>query len=296
MGSRWLGAGLFVSGVLSVWVATRCRIAEVRSVSQWATLRDSLAMLNTTGPGPHRVYINERPITVAMSTSDGSLGDVLDSVARDCENSDAARAMGLPPAVDDSRVPRRRVRLKGVRRQRVGDAAATVCIFGEDDGSEGRGGDGQDGAPAPPMRYVLARERAGRVEVLSVTTETETSLDELLPETGDAPGSDPPNGARPSHARRILTARLADSPTAVRLYEVDESVATAVTEYDRDSLAAGWVPAPAVSATVHDARLLSRGPDEIVVSFGALPTSTAIAVLSSPFGGAAPWDVRRKGL
>jgi len=92
------------------------------------------------------------------------------------------------------------------------------------------------------MRYVLAEESSpGKSHVVAVWTEGPFNLYSFFPNNKkDTPGYDPPGGARPEQATRLLTVGAEGMPYGTWVYESRLTLHPMFEELDRDMEERGW--------------------------------------------------------
>ena len=118
------------------------------------------------------------------------------------------------------------------------------------------------------LRYVLARRVDGKTVVLTLWTEGSTPLLKMFPESGDAPGQDPPGIPRAPGTRRVLSTWENGQPYALALYTaVGRDTGALSTFYLNALRSGGWSvessPRPAMSAP--RAILARRGTQTMLV-------------------------------
>ena len=113
---------------------------------------------------------------------------------------------------------------------------------------------------APAYRYVYAQPGAERTQVVRFWTDGPLDLEALLPEAGDAPGSDAPDVPRPPGARRILSARELGEPQQITLYETGGAAPRDLAAWYRERLAAiGWRPLEPAAGAGGGVLVVGRG-------------------------------------
>jgi hypothetical protein len=90
------------------------------------------------------------------------------------------------------------------------------------------------------LRYVYAKTAGGKTLVLTVWTEDSFKLDALFPPSGDAPGHDPPEMARPPQATRLMSVDVPETPFGVYVYRSAEGAQAVTAFYDKKMEAIGY--------------------------------------------------------
>ncbi len=214
---RVLVYAVVMSGILGV-VAMRRAQADTAEATRGLG-RDLLALSDVLADG-QELRINGESIRVASSVAETDVTTTLDRFEASCK-------------ADPSVVP--------LGTQRAGDAdeGVVLCLVG----SQSSGRDlaaafeaftrTQDLGALGKMRYAYAKKTASGTHVLAAWTGEHFAFGSLAPEgAGDAPGTDSPLVPRPRGSRRLLSAEVARSSYAVRVYASSESAAQVVTGYD----------------------------------------------------------------
>lgn len=247
--------------------------AKLRAEREISDLTAAIEPIALAAPGPRRVSLNGATMYFDKKTEQGTLDDVMARVAKECAAGEENAAFGL--GSDALEGESKSIHLERVHTQESADESvrASLCIFAK------------EGAPdsdeARRIRYTLAHRRDdGSIAVTTVVSASGTPLNELFPAEGDAPGSDLEGVARPENARRTLTAIVGKNEHAVRVYETPRSVQAAVSSYDRQMSALGYV----TTGALEDARMYRKNGKSYVASFRATTAGATVALMpfSSP--------------
>ena len=214
---RVLVYAIVMSGILGV-VALRRAQADTAEASRGLG-RDLLALSDVLGDG-QELRVNGESIRVASSVADTDVHTTLDRFEESCKADPSVVPLGTQRAGDDEEG----VVLCLVGSQSSGrDLAAAFEAFART----------QDLGALGKMRYAYAKKTASGTHVLAAWTGEHFAFSSLAPEgTADAPGNDSLLVPRPRGARRLLSAEVARSSYAVRVYASPEPVAEVVTGYD----------------------------------------------------------------
>jgi hypothetical protein len=91
------------------------------------------------------------------------------------------------------------------------------------------------------FRYAFARRDGSQTTVVTLWTDESAKLFDLFPETGDAPGRDPPDVPRPPASRRLLSGVEHGLPYSLTLYQVEQLAEGDVEDwYETALVEAGW--------------------------------------------------------
>ena len=136
------------------------------------------------------------------------------------------------------------------------------------------------------LRYVTARKLdTGKTQVLAVWSEGPLLLAALFPKTGDAPGNDMANVARPRGSRRLFHTTTPGRDYALRLYETPRSAASVLAEYDRELPERGWQALPLMLDAGRlrpnvFARTFTRAGHAVAIAVdAAVPEHTSISLI-----------------
>lgn len=261
---RWLGilgGVLFVSGAALVTRHVVVKHQRERTARETiAKLQAELDALRPKGRTDVHATVNGVVSHITFATSPQKIGAAADAVADTCGN-DAETGGADVVAVGDS-PPKRFVR-EAVRRQDVpdGSAAGVLCIFRATDTGERF------------ERFTFIRGNSEGSSLTHVTRQSKADISVMFPAEGDAPGGDLDGVPRPEGSRRVLTATVAETGHAVRIYDVPrkglpaEELRSRRDAVDRQMRAAGFEPSAAVAQGIEDTRLYVRGSDRIIVAF-----------------------------
>jgi hypothetical protein len=184
------------------------------------------------------VMVNGQQLFLGSKTLALSVDDVLDRFAALC-TTDASEPFAVLSTAHttSARSPAWLERLLVLRRSN-GKQGIAACLAGA-----GRGGlaalrerlqrfsRSHDLAEVGALRYVRANATPRGTQVIAVWNRGPLSLDAWLPQAGDAPGADFPEGARPHAAVRVLSATVADSAQRVNLYRTAQDPQRALDDY-----------------------------------------------------------------
>ena len=90
------------------------------------------------------------------------------------------------------------------------------------------------------MRYVFAERGTRRTRVLAIWSDSELNVSRMFPVTGDVPGQDPANVARPRGMTRLLSAAEVGQPYGLTMYTTQRSRDDVFGDYTREMAQRGW--------------------------------------------------------
>lgn len=130
------------------------------------------------------------------------------------------------------------------------------------------------------FRYVSADHdtKATRTHVLRQWTEGEFNLRSAFPKTGDVPGSDLPEVARPEGGRLILDADVEGTPVGVRIYEAPGKPAEVLATYDSQLAAKGWTGVDVPEKNAQTMRVYDQGPADLFITASKNPNGRGSVV------------------
>ncbi|MET0387051.1 MAG: hypothetical protein ABW321_13880, partial [Polyangiales bacterium] len=250
--ARWLrlGALFLVLAVGSTcWLLHRASAnASERALAAGRQLEQFRDLAN----GMSTLRVNGQRVTLSSMSSEQSVGDVLDRFgalcSRDSGGIDAelqqlvAAGKRLPSGLDPKRF--------GILRSEPSAREGVSACFARE-GSAGlsdfaarlmRTVETGDFGEMGQLRYVFARRREGATSthVITVWSQGAIPLAEMFPATGDAPGRDLFDGARPAGSRRVVAAELEGSDHQVAIYETQHVAEAALAGFAGPLLAHGF--------------------------------------------------------
>lgn len=208
-----------------------------------------LSGLGSLEAGVEEVEINGQRFVFGAATSTDDPEALVDEFRAHCEDASGSLAKDLAPLVAEAK-------RKGAKiPSDVPVSAWTSFLEYTDDrhaaqsGCFVRPGDSEEGSMLKRLerfattgqlgtlggfRYLRAdrREDSDYTRVLAISSDGAFDLDAMLPESGDAHGTDPTIAPRPPKAVRILSARIVDSGQGAYLYESDAPKAELLKFYE----------------------------------------------------------------
>jgi hypothetical protein len=251
---RWLGVlrvavyALVVAALGGVLLARK--VVAKAAEQTWAIANELGEWSALIGPSTE-VTVNGQQLFLGSKTLALPVTEVLDRFEALCRADDADPLAGLSAQVATPATPARPAWLDRllVLRHSVDEQGVAVCLAGA-----GRGGlsglrdrlqrfaQTRDLGTIGALRYVRARTTSRGTQVIAVWNRGPLQLDAWLPQNGDAPGADFPDGARPSDAVRVLSAAVPDSAQRVNLYRSAQEPQRALDDYARVLSARGFAP------------------------------------------------------
>lgn len=128
--------------------------------------------------------------------------------------------------------------------------------------------------------YVTGPSMSGRYEVTTIWTENNFNVNSIMvPDTGDAPGTDSPTVGRPAESRRLFAANITGAPYGLRMYESTATRENVYARYDSTLTSQDWQ----VLSIGDDAHVYVKGGVETIVQ--AIPDKGKTFVTVSELGG-----------
>ena len=258
------------SAVVAHVVAKHQRARDARVAI--AKLQAGLDALRPSGRAEMHATVNGVQSHVAFSSSPQGVAAAANAVADACGN-DAETGTGTVQWSGDT-PPRPRFVRERVHRDESADGAAVsvLCIFRSAETGERF------------ERFTFVRGDTKSSSLTSVTRQSAADLAQAFPLEGDAPGDDLVGVPRPENSRRVISATIAETGHAVRIYEVarkgtaEEAIRARREAFDRQMRSAGYEPSAAVAEIVPDKQLYVRGSERIVVAFEPSGDATRIVL------------------
>jgi hypothetical protein len=241
----------------SVW-SLRAALAD----ADVAVQRTMDALVAELGPQligtPEELSINGQTLKVAVHSSELDVSAALDRFALHCAGRaeaplplGPARGVVAKPELDETSVERLLARLSVLRRE-TKEEGRLLC-FAREDGHGLRtalaalrgSAEHADLSALGKLRYVSARRQQDeRTQLIVVWAEQPLRIAALLPERGDAPGSDMHDVPRPPVSTRDLSVSARGRDYALRLYRTRKSRAELLVFYDHELAQRGFQKVP----------------------------------------------------
>jgi hypothetical protein len=222
----------------------------------------------------HDVLINGQHLTFSTSVVEGNVDQALDRVEAACETR----------AKDDGAASK----LTAPTRQEEGGVGSVLCPPADKNAFDVAAQAIRENHNLPqefgPTHYTYAQPstEAGKTTVLSVWSNEPIDFDKLYAPEGDAPGSEPPNAARPLGSRRILTASADQTDYVARIYETPRVLGEVKVDYDTQMDHLGWKNSQAVITALPNMRSYTRNGRELVVQFQPQEHGVVVAMAERP--------------
>jgi hypothetical protein len=264
-----------------------------------------LSELGSLKAGVEQVELNGERFTFGAAVSSSDPDTLISEFESECQKSSGTLEQDLAPLVAEARrrgaeIPDHNPARWTTMAQRTEDmeAAQAGCFVRGDDKSEGSlwkriesfASTGKLGSLGG-FRYVRAdrAEDSDYTRVLAISSDAEFDIDRMIPDEGDARGSDPRVAPRPQRATRMFSAKVLSSGQGAYLYESEVSPEKLLAYYDgavvakgleRVSLSdgkGGEMPNARTYAAGDGAVVLSVAPGDdgktlvTIVEFGQLP-------------------------
>lgn len=234
------------------------------------------------------VALNGLPVFVSTGTVASPLRDVLDRYEGDCETHPST----LSTLLDESRKatgaksPRSEEAARAILRSEGATDGVVVCLAR-------RSHDGSSAAARlasfartmdvaeigePTLLYARAVSEH-ETHVMAVWSRGSMPLRSLFPKMGDAPGSDSPASARPTHARRVLTGTTPDAPCGIRVYQSSDPPEKAVEAFDAAMRSRGWALLHGAGGTPEQHAYVRADGAQAFVRAAASEDGTVVAVV-----------------
>lgn len=224
--------------------------------------------------------LNGESIYVGSTTEDMPLGEVLDRMEATCRENSAGMPAELETLSESLRkkLPEQAKGARGqgiIREDRPG--SGMVACFAREEGqqADGLGGivsriaglvETGDLQKLGRLRYVFAETtRSGKTHIVAAWTDGPFNIYKLVPDQGDAPGSDAPNAPRPPRSVRLLSADVEGVPYGVRMYESEAAPAEVIGVYDAEMKARGWEAVLGVPGDGVDRRAFNRLGTDLLI-------------------------------
>lgn len=268
-----LSAVAFTAGASAVVVHVVGKHQRARDARETiAKLQAGLDALRPNGYAELHATVNGVQSHVAFSSLPQGVAAAASAVADSCGN-DAETGSGSVQWTGDT-PPRPRFVRETVHRDEAADGSAVsvMCIFRSAETGERF------------ERFTFVRGDAKASSLTSVTRQSAADLAQAFPIEGDAPGDDLVGVPRPESSRRVISATVAETGHAVRIYEVarkgtpDEAIRARREAFDRQMRGAGYEPSAAVAQALPDTQLYVRGKERIVVAFEPSGDVTRIVI------------------
>lgn len=246
----WLRVASYLAVVNAIALLLVAR-SVLASIDQRALIAGhELEQLREFVDRPTLVRLNGQDMVISSVTTSAPVSDVLDRFAADCDANSGglARDIAALPERARSVLPASYAAHFGVLRAMSGDAeGASACLAHPDDRGLRAFADHAktflatgDASGFGRLQYVFARKTAHGSHVVLVWSTGPIQPLAMVPDEGDAPGSDGPDGVRPPSAVRLVSAVVSDAPYALGIYESAESGLKVLSHYDETMAAHGW--------------------------------------------------------
>jgi len=298
-------------------------LPQARAAAEEAAKRTGLQLLEQIGPtlvGPPEVaLINGQPMSLASKMTPLGVDQVLERFEAHCREHSAGLAneiaalpngaAALAKLPEELRDPSRWLSSKTIADDhKVGQIA---CIARKDSGGGLKGlvdrvlafTDSGDLSEIGDARYIVARrdEASGQTHVLAMWTEGKFNIPAMFTNVGDAPGTDSRDAPRPPDARRVLSAEMANSSYAIRMYDTKHSNEEVLSYYERELVPHGFVnheiphDTPELDLNDHVRAFSKDGAAVIVVTTRTPAELTGVSVIEMGSMGFAKASATPKG-
>jgi hypothetical protein len=243
---------LLAAAVISAsWLALRAR---AQLGERAIVLGRSAAEALYHQPGTTRVTLNGQRLSLNSTSTQQSIGAVLDRFVALCDRADGGMQRYLEGLrATQAKLPREATwsRLTLIREQseREGTAACMArdpsdAPFADLVARLAASIEHEDLARLGQFRYVFARKSSttGLTHVVSVWSRGPLKLLEMLPDGSDVPGGDLVHGVRPAHSLRVARAEAEGTGFEASLYESSDLPEQTLASYDAALRARGYLP------------------------------------------------------
>lgn len=234
---RVLGYAVVVSLILGLGALHRAKADTAEAARGLG--RDLLAISDLLSDR-QELRLNGEVVHVASSVATTGVKNTLDRFEQHCDADPGALGHDwvTTSAVGATPVDGGHLRL-GTFRSGDDEEGAVVCLVGSPDSPRDLAttieafSRTQDLGVLGRMRYAYAKKSAGGTHVLAAWTDDHFHFRSLAPEgEGDAPGTDSSIVPRPPGGRRLLSAEVAGTQYAVRVYTTPAKTAEVVAAYE----------------------------------------------------------------
>lgn len=293
---------------LSVFIGCLCALSSwwwVHRVSAHAEERamqmgQELAKLRDLIAGTTALTLNGQPVTLSSASSDHSVTTVLDRFTASCAKDSGGMKEELAQMIEQgARFPKEvSPDTFGVLRTQNEDAKGTAACFANP-GKEGVKGmiarvtklaeTGKLGAMGE-LRYVFANRKEGaeQTHVITVQASGDLALEQMFPESGDAPGEDLFPDARPARSRRLISAKLATGKHHAAIYESRDSPEAALSGFEAPLQKLGFTKADlrmADGVSPVPTRVYLKDDDIVLLLVDEREGASYVAAYRLPYGG-----------
>ncbi len=256
---RWNMITRFLLGTVRLQVYAVCLLGVVFGVS-YVKARDralhvvgelGMGLLEGLGgfhAGVEQVELNGERFTFGAAVTHRDPDFVVREFEFECAHAAGSLAEDIGPLFDEARkrgarLPERDHGFLTTMAERATDvdAAHGGCFVRPDDEERGSmlerleafASSGKLGTLGG-FRYLRADRAEGsdNTRVLALASQGELDMDALIPEQGDAKGTDPTVATRPPHATRIFSARILGSGQGAYVYESNATTAQVLKHFD----------------------------------------------------------------